>query len=752
MNNDRPEVVSGRRCLLSASTIRLRRLHGFAELIGELSGAAKRIAGHVELRDACRKVVSTHGSPPGDIRIVSVMEKRKTVGHRVADEASALQIALAVVRGRTMEVRLEGPLVPKIARKCGLRDARRRPWAKDPEVDKYLESVADKFLTAWTPMLLEGRAGDEWFCALVAPRILKDSVGAEVVLVKNADGSGAQVLQLSRRQYPMDGTRTEEGVRKVIAKALSEPRSFRGKGVRIWQVSSTDQLFDAGWEADIQWSNPVMGPVGHNFRKRLEVCWTRVRDTALARFRRMLPHEVQEHASLCLYQFADVRAAGEFLCTRRTWTLQDYMRANQAIKLVPLLRNWMGCEDVFNAIAAGRSLQDVVSAAVAAEAGGSTASSPPHWKTIKALRGTWHRSFRSHFRVGSFTSLVRALDAVYRRYPHHPVFGSGELVQVAAIANMDDAVNVNLTVDAIMAHRDAKGKIRPCKDLRDTYAWISRQCDLILIKGVADAPVVRLSIQEDRVATTAAVFRLLFSPGRTLAGLSALVKEWHEDQRRLDAAFDRLFETMMAAKLDAETSAAGAIMFPHFLDGSRVIDGVTMRPLTSSAEIVAEGEEMDHCVGSYVGRASGGRSLLISQKSEAGRSTAEVALESGHDGEVVMAVRQNRAERNEEPPASHHRALLKLLALFPPDVRRQLIERVKVASEIADLQASRAYSGLEPEEFLRLQRQAFEHMRRFMPRRMARMSMEEWRADMARVEDMEAACGRESVIALDAAE
>jgi hypothetical protein len=617
-----------------------------------------------------------------------------------------------------MEVVLEGPLVPKVAKNCGLRDARRRPWAKDPEEAKRLEAMADRFLSAWTPMLLEGCADDGWFCAMVAARRVDEEVGANVVLVANRDGSGTRILTLGRDQYPMDGTRTEEGVRREITRVFADPPSDEVEPGRIWQPSSQHNLSEAASEAGVK----RFASTSRDFRKRLEVCWSKVRNTALARFRRLLPPEIQEHASLCLAKFADLRTAGEFLHERRGWTLQDYGRVNQAIRLVPVLRNAILDPEVFRPIAEGRPLHEVVSAAVEADSG--LAPRPLHSKTVKALRGTWHGSFRTNWRKGDLTSLVQVLEAMYRRNPHQPVFGSGELAQVDAIANLDP-VELDLTVDAIMAHRDAKGRVRPCRDIRDTYGWIYQQCEMILTGSEAYAS------ENEKISATKAAFRILFPSGRTLAGLDALVQEWHRDQRRLDAAFHHTFESMLAAKFDAARRKVGDILFPHFMDGECTIEGVTMRPLTDPDEIVVEGEEMEHCVGTYVGRASGGRSLLISQRSEQGRSTAEVALVKSDNGTVNMVVRQNRAVANGEPPEVHHRALTKLLNFFPQDMRRQLMERIEVASALADRHAGQAYSSLDPDDLLRLKQLAFDNMRRFMPRRMRRMTMEEWIAEMA---------------------
>lgn len=718
----------GRRCLLSASPIRLRRLRGFSEAIGELVGVKGRIAGHVVLRDACWRVAEANPCPDGIIRLEAVIEKRRTVGHRAADVDSVIRIAHAVVQGRTMEVRLEGPLVPKLARACGLRDARRRPWAKDPQLAEQLAGLADRFLNVWTPMVLKGRPEDGWFCALMTPRIIQKGVAAGVIVVMNKDGRGTRFLPLSLSQCPMDETRTEEGVRGAINFLLKHPPHGHSDHGGIWQSWDTDDLFAAASQMGLRC---LEFNENFNFRKRLEIYWVKVRATALARFRRLLPREIQEHASLCLRQFADARTAAVFLSMRRDWTIEDYIRVNQAIRAAPILRNAIRDVDTVAAITAGKPLGEVIRSAVEACSRKSN-SQLPHPKTVKSLRGTWNQTFQATARGGRISLLVSVLDALYRNNPHQVALNSGEMIRVAEIASVFPA-EPDLIAVAILAHRDAKGRIRHCKDLHDVYNWVFAQCHLIL-RGKS-GPQVRDHFDMDAIAPVIrATFGIVFPPARTLAGLDALVREWHENQRRLDAVLDDLFKSMLLTKMDHEGVDAGVISFPHFMVGEQIIDGVTMRPLRGPEQIAIEGEEMGHCVGTYVGAASAGRSLLISQKSESGRSTVEVAMERDDRGEPVLVVRQNRSFENGDPPLLHRNAMTKLLKSIPEDLRRDLVERIRIASALEDQRSGQTYAMLNADELLRMKRQSFDNMRRFMPRAMRKQSMEEWLADMRRLD------------------
>lgn len=717
-----------KRCLLSASTIRLRRLRGFPEAVAELAGLP-RIASQVALREACVALARVHPRPPGEVRVLAVREGRRTVGHRVADAESVLRIVHGVAEGRTMDASLDGPLVPKVASPAGLRDASPKPWHRDPEVDRRRRDVADRFLAAWTPLVLHGRPGEGWHSALVAPALPGCGIGqSEVVnaiVVLREGAAEVLIVAFGRDRYPLDGTRTEAGVREAIAWALANREEARAGPGRLWQPSSPDHLAEAAMVARIAWSEIE----DYNFRKRLEVCWTKVRATALARFRRTLPEEVQRHASLCLKQFSDLRTAAEFLSLRRAWTLQDYDRFNQAIRLVPILRRWVGDARVFLTISLGLPLREAVGAAVMAETGETEVRPPLHAKTVKALRGTWHAVFASGGGPRApLGRLVAVLESIYRRNPHQRVLGGAELALVARLCELDQ-VEPDLTADAALAHRDARGRIKPCRDVRDAYVWISRKCEIVIMRP-------RDLEERDREEAARFAHRIMFPPGRTLAGVEALVAEWHRDQRLLDQAFDRAFDTMLASAFadEGEEVDVDRILYPHFMRDERVVEGVTMRPLVGPEAIRGEGDVMRHCVGTYVGRASGGRSMLVSQISSEGRSTVEVSLDRGEDDEPRFSVVQNRSYENAEPPQVHGTAIWRLLTAVTREDREGLMERIDAASLIANRRAGDAYAALEPEQFGALKEIAHAQLRRFMPRRMRHLGMREWIAHLRRMD------------------
>jgi hypothetical protein len=199
-------------------------------------------------------------------------------------------------------------------------------------------------------------------------------------------------------------------------------------------------------------------------------------------------------------------------------------------------------------------------------------------------------------------------------------------------------------------------------------------------------------------------------------------------QAALDDGFRTAFRGMVAGHLAGGDVDVSGILFPHFLSGEVEIDGVAMRPLTDEDGIVEEGREMDHCVGSYVGRAREGRSLLISQISAHGRSTVEVGLVRGDDGAPALEVVQNKAAGNAEPPPAHVAAVAKLLKSFAEQFRRDLERRIGYASTMAE--EDKGYEMLTPGELAALKEVALADLRRFVPKALRRASVPEWIAAM----------------------
>jgi hypothetical protein len=551
------------------------------------------------------------------------------------------------------------------------------------------------------------------------------------------------VLFLTREQCPFEGDDRGETVRAGVSHALRNSQTHRSEPTRVWTpIERGDEVYVAALEMGMEIPDDI------NFRTRLQICWTRTVSSALARFRRMLPRVVSEHASLCGYAFSDARSAAGFLVLRGEWSLRDYERMNQAIRLVPILRDYLGAPEVTGPVRTGRPIEEAIRGVVAhVENALPEPMQPLHPKTVKSLGATWPLTLRRAAVRVRDVELIRVLERLHRRDTHLRPFRTSEMMQIARIM-LIGSMETDHVVDAIMAHRDVKGRVQEVKDLRDAYNWIHGRLRTVLFTGPG--------IAEDElwVRAVGAAYRILFPESRRHGGLAEVVADWHTRQARLDAGFRNLFQTMVAAHLQDRAVDVSEILFPHFLAGETTIDGVTMRPLVEEDDIVREGEEMDHCVGSYVGGAQAGRSLLISQVSDAGRSTVEVRLEADDRGEPALVVQQNRAPRNEEPPAAHVRAISKLLALFPEGVRRDLAERIRRASAMAENDLERNYALLTPDELARLKEHALADLRYFMPRALRRPTVPEWVSHLERMEDEDdarraaEAMGAEPLVAL----
>jgi hypothetical protein len=71
----------------------------------------------------------------------------------------------------------------------------------------------------------------------------------------------------------------------------------------------------------------------------------------------------------------------------------------------------------------------------------------------------------------------------------------------------------------------------------------------------------------------------------------------------------------------------------------------SIRLLNTPAALVAEGSEMSHCVGTYVGMAEAGKCLIYAIRTRSGRSTLELSPQ----GDVM----QHRGRGNSPPPAAN---------------------------------------------------------------------------------------------------
>lgn len=701
---------------LSASPSKLMRLQGLPEALAELAEVGVP-SGHMPLREACQRVAAALPCPEGPVILEAVRLRRRIVAHRICDRDSAIRIAHGVAARHTMRALVRKGL-SKIAKRAGLRDARPRPWHSDPQIAARLEVLTNRFFDGFRPFLVDGDNGGPWGFALVAPHpSFGDNSGADALVIMSAEKPSLECVHLGPSCRPLDfASGRDERIRLAISEALAT--TDRLVPDNVWRHSDSLGSLSAAREIAPMEEWPQSNDYG--FWRRFSICWQRSHERGIAHFRRRLPPEVQDHAALAGRQFGDLRQVAEFFARRQAWSLQDYQRANQAIRTIPILRHAITQPEVHGLISAGRPIEEVIRAAITCDRPGVVLTSPLHPKTVRSLGKSYRLSVTTPpATTSNFSDVVPIVEALYKANPHHLVLDGTELEQIRGLVKFD-RVEQRLSLRAALAHRNDKGKIRRCPELSDPYAWIYQRAGIVLY-GSEDHPGERHS------AIAEAAYDVVFPEGRTLAGLTALNRSWHEEQRRLDEAFARLKSSLLTSRIEAVQT--NSELYPHFLNGEITIDRVAMRPLVREDDIIAEGDALDHCVGRYVGGASAGRSMLVSQISEAGRSTVEVYLDNDTtDGHFRwrLAVAQNKAISNTPPPPSHVTAMSKLLKSVGQDVLSGLDERIRKASLIVDRHRGDIYRALPREDVELLRDQAFADLQRFMPRALRKLPRAAW--------------------------
>ena len=703
---------------LSASPSKLLRLQGLADALAEITGDPVP-TGHIPLREACHRAAALHPCPAGPLLIEAVRLRHKIVTHRICDHETAIRIAHGVKERRTMSALVRKGL-SKAAKRVGLRDARPRPWHKNPETAARLEALVDRFLAAYRPYLIAGQKDDPWAFALVAPhppKYFENDSGADILAVMNADGTRLELLHLAAADHPLiPFAGREDQVCRAISAALAATE--RLKPQQVWRLADGHGGLSAAREVAPLKDWPNSGDYG--FWRRFSFCWERTHANGLAHFRRLLAPEIQDHAALSGRQFSDPRKTAEFFAARANWSLEDYKRANQAIRTIPILRPVIALPEISGPILAGRPIEEAVRAAVTCDRSDLAIAAPLHQKTIRSLSKSYRLSVTvPPVTVYNFADVVPVVDAIFRANPHTPVLDGTELEQIRALAKFD-RTTLDLRIRAALAHRNARGKIRKCPELIDAYSWVYQRAGIVLF-GTEDHP------SERHLAIASATYDIVFPEGRTLEALTAFNRTWHEEQRWLDTGYTQLRSSLLASRILELKSDAD--LYPHFLSSETTVDGVKFKPLVREDAILAEGEDLDHCVGRYAGEAAAGRSMLVSQISDHGRSTAEVCLEQETKDGVFswkLGVVQNKAMSNAEPPAAHVSALAKLLKAIQQDLLPQLSQRIQRASLLADRHRGNVYRVLPPEDVELLRDHAFADLKRYMARGPRKLSRAQW--------------------------
>lgn len=133
--------------------------------------------------------------------------------------------------------------------------------------------------------------------------------------------------------------------------------------------------------------------------------------------------------------------------------------------------------------------------------------------------------------------------------------------------------------------------------------------------------------------------------------------------------------------------------WPPLLSSAFIYDGIVAKSLTSAMDLHIEGDDMDHCVGTYAEACAAGATHIISLRGtdcEFGdtgfeiieyRSTAEIIIVDSGLGYWDLQVEQHVGHRNSPPPKRCTRALEALIENLKFDSNQQWLEELQQKSQ-----------------------------------------------------------------------
>ena len=711
----KPTESSAKPAFLSAAVAKLR---GVAGLVEALAAAANvpvpALRSKQGFLDACAKVAS-EGASAGPPVLIPEKSGRRTVGFRPRSHDDVVRMARGAVSRESFPVLVDGPMPRGPAAACGLRDARRRKWSGDPVVDAALHDLSDRLHDAWAPFCVRAPAGSTWVSALVSPRLFEprsrhrwDPPSRRVVVVIVVERASPLIvgcLQIADEALPRADL-SPEGVATLVRGvelAISQGAAVDPKTSSRSPGSGRRFLPHRG--EDVETLCDVIGaefPTDTNaerFRRRIAGRLDAATGAALARFRRTLPEPLQGIAGLVGRRFDEFDDAWAFLSERTGWMEADAERVVQAYRALPWLRRLPYSQTVVDAIVDGRPMEEVLRAATGRE-------KPYHRKTVASLASTWRiRHDKGPAPADDLAAFALAVDAYHRSDPHRRALSDHEVRAAADTVARSRWSSGEMGDDLgslIAASRDARGIVRPLPDgVHDFLRWLAGECDLLL-SSLAHG---------HRLAGPRMALAIACPPQRRHAALLAASERWHARTsvfvaRRRAAILSARERTKAKAEIDPDA-------FPHvFPDASRH-DGVEIRALRDWNGIEREGEEMDHCVGTFVDAAYVGRSMIVSLSSKEGRTTAEISVESSADFGDAAVIVQHKGVDNVDPFASHERALRRALKDLDPKTVSAVRERSEAIARRVGF-GSRELSGLDRLQVEAVMDEIHSHVREFL--------------------------------------
>lgn len=694
---------------LSPSATKLRHLAGFVEAAVVIAGAENKPPRTAHgLAGLCQKIAASYPDSKGNADIVAVQKGRRTIGHRISDAHDVIAISHAIARRASLPITFHGPIVPRLASRAGLRAIRAKPLSKDPAADALMRAVLTDYSTSRTARFIEGQPGDGWHSALILPIARPVAVDLfKVILVVEPDCSIVRVVELP---IPSDhaGFGFNEAGQEALRSVACQAR-IAGNETDF----STHEV-KPGHEEVLAFIDHVAPALATPDRKRLLHAIRRHANignqASIAKFRRSLSEQVRSYAARLRWSFSSFGTTERFLVSRDGWGAEQYTRMNQAFTALKWLNPRQITATAVDLIVTGRPIEEVVRKACGLQA-------PLHHKTVKAAL------MMSGGRTIPATTLIGLLETLFRHDPHLPLPDKRELDALALIAkDFEYCLHAReIRPQILLPHRDEKGRFAYAgQGLHDVYEWLCRRL---------------AELAPDQFRHSHVALDILFPAGRRVGALQAINQRWHAsiaaDTQAYKAAKDAIYLRHAVDRDIEEEEALEADLYPHPMTTAEVVDGITMRPLICDRDIVAEGAEMGHCVGTYGFPAACGRSFLIAISSGAGRSTAELSLRLHQEsddlcGEWKILVVQHKGPGNVEPPESHDKALLDLVASCNRRSLIELADRVEVAHISADILRQIREESVTAEGVAEIRDLEFGLLKSYLPnkwRRMGRQGM-----------------------------
>lgn len=663
--------AAARPARLSAARAGLIRLDGFKDALARLSGRpASAFRSKPGFKETCRLVAAAHPDEIGNPRLIATKAGRKTVGYRIEGDADAIRIAHGVASNASMPAWVTGAFPRRVIRLYGLRDGVERPWAKDPIEAARRKGLLDLIYRRWGVSCAVPENPDaNWRAALIFPLPGKPTpdyvptTRGKGLIVASRDGHDVAFL----RMPPHRRGRNPADVEAAIAGGLPLP---------------FENAAELRTHLDLNMIHECAGieerkSVGESTWHRINFIVHRRAIGAITQFRAALPDAVSAHVGLLPIEWSAIDGVAHSFQRRKGWGALHYERCNQALRAMPVLRYALasserGCfEGTWKAIVAGKPIE-----AVARIAAGMSDAPALHPKVVRALSGFWPR-VRGRIPRGTpvgttladVRSMIPALDIYAKADPHRPVPSRGEIQTLYAnIQRCRTTVPPVLVAGMLSACRDAKGRIVPLPDdFPDVLHWTWKACE---------------DLSGGRPVSSLAAARILFPPDRRVKGLEKVNDAWHRHVTKHTAlvrAIKAKAEKAAIAQVPPEVVAA---TYPHFLPEPIRFRDVHFMPLRGADLLAREGDEMTHCVGTYVPQASRGQAMIVALSSPEGRSTVEVSV-SDWTGTPSLRVMQHQGPGNVEPPTAHVAALRALLRSDKVLKPRDLLDAIEVASSAA---------------------------------------------------------------------